>query len=510
MAYPEEPFINGSPYPNGHNGSPPRPFLTNLLGDKWLILVVTALVVLMSLVYVVLLYRPLYKTEATVLLKSTSIGSLVSSIDTDRANQPTTAAASPMLTHVNILESRQLSASVFKAVRRLYPNSVSANTNPQNFLRHYLTVNSVISSDSLELTLNWSDPKQAKAILDEVLRQYMAANRDINRRIVDKKRDYLDREMQTIETKLADVRNKIEQYQRDNNTISLDAESNELVRQRGNLSDKLADLAAQISNTRSAMGRMQGELGMNSHEAIQAVALGSENTTLVQLQDDLAKVRQDIAFEGVRLAATNPKMVALNQKAASINAMLKQHMRQSLGSKATLPSDDIIPLRGTPTNLAQAPSKAVTAPARPASHIYDSVRTQMVSQLVDLQVHLKGLQAEYDTLSGSLANLTSQAHAMPGKALALKSLLQEEANLATAYDEVRKKQIEANLQDANLTTNAVVLDAPYVPTAPAPPYRWHLVLLAIVLGLVTGSAISILKTQVQQIRHQAEHQLKTA
>ena len=476
---------------------PQRPYLLNLWADRWLVLLVAATVIILSVVYVVLFFKPSYKTEATVLLKNTAIGAVVSNIETERANQPTTAAASPMMIHVSILESRNLSTDVYRSLRQKFPKSVPAKAEPQKFLKRYLKVNSVISSDAIELVFKWGDPKEAKLILEEVLDQYMAAYRDINRKIVDKKREYLDREMQTIQEKLAEVRNRIQVYSQEHNTISVDAESAELIRQRASLKDKLANASAQVNNTRSAITRLQSELGMTSKEAIQAVALGSQNTSLVDMQDDLAKVNQEISYEGIRLAPTNPKMVALKQKASTIKNMIQRQMRQSLGSNVSLPSEDVIPLRG---------SSAATV-ERPPIRIYDSVRTDMASQLVSLRVRLKGLEAERNTISNSLSKIKSLESQMPGKQLALKELAQEEDNLAMAYDEVRKKQIEASLHDADLNTNAVVLDEPYLPSAPSAPHRWNIVFLATLLGLISGAAISIIKSQAQEIQAQAVHQL---
>ena len=87
---------------------------------------------------------------------------------------------------------------------------------------------------------------------------------------------------------------------------------------------------------------------------------------------------------------------------------------------------------------------------------------------------------------------------IPEKKFMLDNLQQEEGVLSTAYDNLKEKQIEAKIKEAEAVSNIVVIDPPNLPKSPSFPSYIQVLLIAVMLGLTAGLTISVLKTLVEK------------
>jgi len=66
----------------------------------------------------------------------------------------------------------------------------------------------------------------------------------------------------------------------------------------------------------------------------------------------------------------------------------------------------------------------------------------------------------------------------------LDNLQQEERALSAAYDELKGKQIEAKIKEAEAVSNVVVIDPPNIPMEVSFPSYFQILLIAVIFGLI--------------------------
>ena len=307
--------------------------------------------------------------------------------------------------------------------------------------------------------------------MNAALKEYDNINLLINRKIRTTRRKYIDLKLDEIEKKLYETRDKIKLFKSANLAISVDEESIRLVDQKIATSSKLEDITADINNTESSIVELENKLSLKAGEALDAVALGSGNQSLIKLREDLNTSIQQYEFDSSKLAETNPKMVAQKNKIAAINSQIKDQIKLSLGKYAK--------------------NKGI--------NIFDSVREQLVENLVTAQTKLIGLHSEKNSINDSITKINSEQSKMPEKMFTLDNLQQEERTLGRAYDELREKQIEAKIKEAEAVSNIVVIDSPTLPEGASFPSRGQVLIISLILGIISGFSVSILKTLLEDV-----------
>ncbi|MEI8388560.1 MAG: Wzz/FepE/Etk N-terminal domain-containing protein [bacterium] len=440
-------------------------YIRNFGKDKKLIVIITIIILIWSLIYLMIFYKPSYKSIAKIWIKDLTGQEFVTSLGHQNPLASLNSAQNPLLTQIEILKSNQLQDFVYN-----YRLKKKSKTKPLNS-DDLIDVKNKEGTDILSITLTCNDPKEAQDLLNASLKEYDNINLLINRKIRTTRRKYIDLKLDEIEKKLYETRNKIKLFKSANLAISIDEESIKLVDQKIATSSKLEDVTADINNTASSIVELENKLSLKAGEALDAVALGSGNQSLIKLREDLNTSIQQYEFDSSKLAETNPKMIAQKNKIAAINSQIKDQIKLSLGKYAK--------------------NKGI--------NIFDSVREQLVENLITAQTKLIGLHSEKNSINNSITKINSEQSKMPEKMFTLDNLQQEERTLGRAYDELREKQIEARIKEAEAVSNIIVIDSSTLPEGASFPSRNHVLIISLLLGIISGFSISILKTLLEDV-----------
>jgi len=279
-----------------------------------------------TLVYLLIFYKPTYESTAKIWIKNLATEEFVASLDTQNQLTPLTSAGNPILTQIEILKSAQLRNFIKKY-------KMDQGEDPED-ITFKIDVKNKPNTDILNVTLSDDSPDDAQQTLNATLLQYDDINLAINKKIRTARRKYIDLKLAEINDKLYEVRTKIKDYKSENLAISIDDESSGLVNEKISMSSKLQDTVADIKNTQASINELEGQLSLKSKDAINAVALGSGNQTLVQLRNELNTAVQQYEFDSAKLADTNPKMVAQKNQISMINKQIKNQIKLSIGQYA--------------------------------------------------------------------------------------------------------------------------------------------------------------------------------
>lgn len=438
-------------------------FFNNLIKDARLIFSIILITFVWSLVYLVIFYRPSYESEAKVWIKDLQTKEFITSLDMQSQLTSLTAAGNPILTQIEILKSDQLKKTIanYKELKGEKSNSGSIK----------ISVENIPNTDILSISLKDKTPEDAQKTLALVLKEYERINLSINSKISRARREYIDLKLEEINEKLFNVRKQIKEYKTKNLAIDITEESIKLVDKGISRSSQLDDTIAQIRSAGSSVRELETQLSMNSKTGINAVALGSGNKILEQLRNDLNAEKQEYEFDSAKLADTNPKMVAHRNKINTINKQIKNQIILSIGKYAQTQK----------------------------INIFDPVREELVKNLASKQTELIGLQAQERAIRNSINEINQTQSKMPEKKFILDNLEQEEKVLSDAYDQLKEKQIEAKLKEAESVSNIIVVDQPSLPEGQSFPSKSQILILTLFFGLFVGLSMSILKTLIEDV-----------
>ena len=428
-----------------------------------LVLTVTIIIFAWTLIYIVAFYSPEYESKAKIWIKDLETKEFISPLNQASNLSSLTNAGNPLLTQMEIIKSEKLLKTVEEEQRE------AGFKNP-DYRKIDITVKQKPNTDILILSAKGKTPDQAQFTLNKILEEYEKTNQAINGKISRTRRIHLTQKINEISQRWEDVREKIKIYQTENSAIDIDQQSQRLVEQKMDTENKIADIQANIRHNQAAVRELQRQLGLNTKDAVNAVAIGSGNKVLEQLRQDLNRETQILEYDLVKFSETNPKIIAQRAKINTLKTQIMAQISMSVGQNS---------------NANRA--------------IFDTVREDLVDTLAQKQAQLLGYQAQERALRKTLQKVNADQTKIPDMKYNLSYLEEEEAVLAKAYAELRQKLIETKLKESEAISNVIIVDMPDFPKKQSFPTRMQFLLLGLIFGFMLGTFLVFLKTLVENI-----------
>jgi len=446
-------------------------YVKNFYKDRKLIFIIIGVVLSWAIFYLLAFYEPTFRSKAKVLIKDISTQEFVTELPTESDVKSITAVGNPILNQIEILKSYQLSDFLFHYIKEYYPDRVKYVMNEEKYIKKILNAKNKGGTDVILVSIDWNDPKQAQDLLSTILNKYQEINLNMNKEIKAQRRAYIDKKVAELENQLYEIRNKIKNYKIITLAIDIDQEAKGLIDQQILFSTKLEDNNARYKSAASRVNELEAQLSLKARDAVNAVALGWQNSNLVDLRAKLYDAMQAYSYDSIKYAETSPKMIALRNKIATIKSEINEQVETSLGR----------------------------AKGNRRFGIFDTVRAGIVTDLVQAKTDLMSLDAEGACLRNSINKIKGEKGGIPEKQYNLDNLQQQESNISMAYNELKKKQIEAKIKEAEAVSNTVLIDPPNYPKNAIFPTILHILAIAMVLGINLGLASSAIKTYIEDI-----------
>jgi N-acetylglucosaminyldiphosphoundecaprenol N-acetyl-beta-D-mannosaminyltransferase len=453
-------------------------FIRNFIKDKWLIFASTAVLMGFAIAYVTFVYKAPWLSEAKVWIKDTATRSFVSPDNGEPGYLSSlTASGNPSMIQSEILMSQEMEHHLSDYIKRTQPREKWGGLNAEGGpdTHGIVKVKTEPNTDLLTIKLKWENPAMSQDLLREALAKLDETNLTINRQIYTKKRVYLQKQLQDIEGKLQAVRQRIKDFQSGNLMVDMESQTSELVKLRSQLVQQLESAMASRNNVAGNARALQNQLSMSPRDALAAVALGSGNTNLVKMRTDLATLKQQYAHDSVKESDTNPHLVALKGQIDALEAQIREETRQTAGR-----------------NTHKGPM------------IFDNVRGELVQDMASSQAKSVALGAEVSSLTAAISRVDQALRNIPKNRFTLSGLQEEERALSLAFDEMRKREIEASIKEAETPSNVFIVDAPSLPHRASFPTATHLLALSLLLGVGASMGLSVLKTLAEDVCEGAE------
>ncbi len=433
-------------------------YLKLIIKNYKIILYFVSGMVILALFIGIFIYKPAYKSISQILVKEVETVNFITPLG-NRARLSAGINKNPILTQIQILKSNEVAAMAWEKIKDdpflgEYPKDIIIKIMQQS-----LELKNPPGTDILEVSVNWNKPDEAQLINKGFIEAFIEHDIKINRKSISQTKNYIQNQLVKSEKKLKEIRNKIKEYRKSNNSVNIDKEALSVIDQITAAENQIAELEKQINAEKSKSDTLSDKLGVDVKHAINSIALG-QNANLQSLQRDFQKAQQQFATLNVKYTALNPHIQSLTETIKEIRNQISDQIRFTIGENITAEEKNSI--------------------------ITDPVRTEMVNQLVLSQTNFHSAVAQKKSLENTLKELTAKLGKIPEKQETLQALLKNQQTLSAVVQTLNTKLIEAKIRESEIISKFNIIENPSLPETPNFPTIFQLIVIFGFVGILLG------------------------
>ena len=322
----------------------------------------------------------------------------------------------------------------------------------------------------IRITAQDEDPEVAKLLANLFTEEYIELTRESSRARVTASKQFLQKRAEELEGELESIEERIQQYQRREDAISLG-------QREGSLTGKIADTESTLEQSR--------------------IELKMERASLESLREELNSIRPDQLSE--RVGSTVDKEIAALQTKIAELELSKQEL--DLQSGVLSPSDSaqvaqidqrIRKLRSRVSRLSDQFVDEVMAgglsPEQGAERVDELKR-----RIAEKRITITGLEARIDLLSERLQEYERELNSIPEKSMELAQIRRDQRYTEQMYGFVTKQLQQTRVQEKSELGYATSIAEASFPGGPVRPQPRKNLTLGLMLGLLGGIGLALLR-----------------
>jgi uncharacterized protein involved in exopolysaccharide biosynthesis len=353
---------------------------------------------------------------------------------------------------------------------------------------------------AFELGFTDKSPEKAFRVANELVTLYQKEDLRNRNAVVKETSAFLAGEAAKLEEEIVEQEVRLAGFKKDHVN-----ELPELLSLNWQLFDRteaeLKEVRRQIGTLESGISFIESDLALlNPYEAIYS----ETGARILSAADRLAALEADYASARARYLEGHPDLLRLEGDIAGLREQVGVQQRngklmeQIEGARAQLAAirerysddhPDVIVLRAQIEALIEQVSQRVddklgrVEPTNPAF-------SQLSTRLATSRLELQSLKEKRQQLDAKRADIESRIAKTPGIEKDYSELARDYRNTSQKFQEVKAKQMEADLagalEVARKGEKFTLIDPPQVPETPISPMRWLVFLIGVVLALGAG------------------------
>ena len=264
-----------------------------------------------------LLQEKTYQAQGKLLFRKTAPG--VGDIGEQAGTlEPILNDQTPLSTQIEVLESEPVIQQVID--RQKLTDEEGEPIKPKDFRRR-LNTGVIGGTDVVEISYTHPDPKKASEIVNTLMDVYV---QEQIRNIQEKPaaaREFIDRELPTVEAKVKEAESQISAFRTKNNIVDLAEEKRGLVSNIGALNQQIATTGSELQGMQAQAAALQGQLGLNLEQAVAANQLGSY-PEVQSILEQLTQTESALSKERQRFNDEHPAVISLQEKKNALTQQL--------------------------------------------------------------------------------------------------------------------------------------------------------------------------------------------
>jgi len=381
-----------------------------------------------------------------------------------------------------ILQSREVLSDVVDEVQPTFQDVTLGR------LRSNLSVGQCCSGEGgrggntkiIEVAYQGYDPDEVLAVLDAIADRYLKYSLEERKSSITEGVRFIDNQLPELEQRVEVLQSQMQQLQEDFQLTNPDAQGNQIAAQLADITAQQLVAQQSLQAQEALYLSLERQLGLTPDQAIAASTL-SEEPGYQSLLRQREAVEAQIALESGRFNAAAPSIQLLQNQRQELVALEQQYAANALGLNG-----------GTVGEATALPFQ-------------NSVRTNLIQQMVDARNQVQMLQASSDQLAQSRAVLERQLQQFPAVARRFNELQRQLALSTQTLDRLLAQRETLRVEAAQSEFPWEIISAPRlgldengvpVPVEKDLPQNMG---VGIVAGLVAGIAAALLLERLRDV-----------
>ncbi|MEM7592735.1 MAG: polysaccharide biosynthesis tyrosine autokinase [Cyanobacteria bacterium P01_A01_bin.83] len=388
--------------------------------------------------------------------------------------EPIISDQTPLSTQIQILESEPVIQQVID--RQKLTDDEGNLLKPEDFKRK-LTTEIIGGTDVVEVGYRHANPKAAAEIVNSVMDIYIQTQIRGNQSKPQAAREFIDRELPNVETKVKDIEAEISAFRTENSIVDLDEEKKGLVANLGTLNQEISTTGSALRGMQAQAAALQGQLGLDLEQAVKANQLGSY-PEVQSILDQLSQTESNLSTERQRFNDNHPMVASLQEKKNNLNQQLRGLIAANVGSGV---------------NVSQG-----------LLQNDNSTKENQLERFITIKIEELSLQRQVASLYQTQQEYLKRAKELPRLEKKERELVRAAESAGQTYETLLNSLQQAQLAENNENGNADIVEYAAVPEKGSSGKT-----LLLGMGLVLGAflanlSIVLLEMQDRSIQSLAE------
>jgi polysaccharide biosynthesis transport protein len=374
--------------------------------------------------------KPQYKAQGQLLVQSSRTGFLTGVGERIGSLESLKREGNPLDTQAVVVQSLPL---VQEVIQKLNLRDAQSQLLDAEDLK--LKVETVVGTDVLKVSYASGDPKQASAVVNELMKAYIASNVGTNRAEAKSAGEFIEQQLPRAQADLEIAAEALQSFQNDNRIFALEKESLATVDTLKTLADQINQSRSQLAEVSAQQNLLDQRVDMPMEQAIDSASLSQLPSVQLAL-GDLQKNQTQLATERTRYRAGHPSVLALERQEAALKSVLQERIGNAVPGNDGLEASDLQ---------------------------MSTLRQKFTSDAVQLQAQRLGLEQK-------VATLTQLQGAYRDRASTIPNLVKNQDSLERRLNIAKKtyETLRTRLQDIRVAESQTVGNARIIQEARAP------------------------------------------
>ncbi len=283
---------------------------------------------------------------------------------------------------------------------------------------------------------------------------------------VEKNKLMLEQEIKSTRAKLAQEKQKLQEFQERNRTAALDEETRQLISQKMHFQSRYEAIEVEKRENEAKISALKLQL---AKEAILFAdsELVITSPLLEGLRERLAEVDTKLVGSKAYIHESHPDFISLKEQHAQIEKIITDEVKRILDSQIKDPDT-----------------------------FYEKTRQQLVGFLLEKE----RIQSSLKAYRMVIASIDNKIHKIPELAAQLDSLKMEVEKYRALLLTLENNLEEVNIQRQRTLQSVVMVDEAVPPSKPAFPVLWLNLLVSAIFGLIAGIIYCFFLDYIEQTR----------
>jgi len=404
---------------------------------------------------VILIKKPTYEANGKLLFKSDRISSLTKVGERIGDLESLMIQGNPLETQAVIVRSNPMLKEVIsklelkdKKGKPLEPDSLKVKVEP------------IVGTDVLNVTYTSNNPEKAAKVVNQLMTTYVANNIETNRTQVYAAGEFIKKQLPASRQELDFAAEQLRLFKDKNKIIELPQEASAAISNIAQLDGEMNQARAALADVKAQEAQIASEMNLQSNQAVEMTSL-SQVSGVQEVLSELQKVQTKLATESARYTANHPSVLNLKNQEVTLNALLQQRIKQSLGTQATVPTGKLQ---------------------------MGKIKQDLAAQYVQLKTQREGLEKKINALSAIRITYQQRLAALPNLEKIQGNLERRLSVAQTSYQNLVTRLQEIEVAEKQTIGNARIIQPAQVPKKPK---LSKMMLLLIGGGLFVGLLLSV-------------------